>query len=148
LVLKWSIRTNYTATSGSVVTTELDVCINSNAYTPSNTYLYGNGSSAGSARQTSSQASALVSWTSTNQAQNTSNTFSNGEMYIPNYASSNSKVASSFSATEDNSTGGAVISATAALEATSTAITSLLIFAGYGSFVAGSSFYLYGIKNS
>lgn len=80
----------------------------------------------------------------------TSNTFSNGEIYIPNYTSSNYKSMSSDSVTENNSStnGAAYTMLIAALWSNTSAITSLTITPTPNSFVQYSTAYLYGIKNS
>lgn len=79
---------------------------------------------------------------------NTVNTFANDELYIANYRVSQNKVASGFIAHEDNST-TAYLRASAFLWSDTTAISSLVLKLGSGqNFAVGSSFYLYGIKNS
>jgi hypothetical protein len=79
----------------------------------------------------------------------TANTFSNGELYIPNYASSNYKSISSDAVPENNGTTyqSQII---ATLWSSTAAITSLTLVteSGTDNFVSGSTFYLYGIKNS
>lgn len=77
----------------------------------------------------------------------TANTFGNGEAYIPNFSSSNYKSVSADSVTENNGT-TAYIMLTAGLWSSTAAITSIQLSAGSGNIVSGSSFYLYGIKNS
>jgi hypothetical protein len=77
----------------------------------------------------------------------TSSTFSNSEIYIPNYASSNNKSASHNSVTESNST-LALATLTASLWSNSAAITSITFTAETGNFVQYSTATLYGIKNS
>ena len=76
----------------------------------------------------------------------TSNTFSNGEIYIPNYTGSTYKSASAEIVSENNAT-GAAMGLTANLWSNTAAITSIT-FTGDGSFVAGSSFSLYGVANA
>lgn len=100
--------------------------------------LYGNGSSATSATDTTYLGSVANSgWTA--------NTFGNGSLYIANYTSN---VAKSFSADivdENNGTTG-IQWLTAGLFNSSSAITSLELFnAGGGNFVQYSSASLYGI---
>jgi hypothetical protein len=78
----------------------------------------------------------------------TASTFGNNEIYIPNYAGSTNKVLSSANVAENNST-DAGIASIAGLWRSTAAITSITLFPGGGSnFEIGSSFYLYGIKNS
>ena len=80
---------------------------------------------------------------------NAANTFSSGEIYIPNYGVVMKKPISSFSVQEDNSASTAVnIGATAGLYQGTTAITSLTLTSSNTNFVATSSFYLYGISNA
>jgi hypothetical protein len=77
------------------------------------------------------------------------NTFASFEIYLPNYAGSTAKPISSTSASEDNSTSNTYIQATASLLNSTTAISSItLLLNNSDSFVSGSRFDLYGIKNS
>jgi hypothetical protein len=76
------------------------------------------------------------------------NYFNNGEIYIPNYASSNYKsmsydaVISSQSSTLDE------VSMIAGLWSSTAAITSLLFYSGGSSLATNSSIYLYGISKT
>jgi len=109
--------------------------------------LYGSGTAAFSYAQTS--ASSLIH-TYINPSSSTSNTFANGEIYIPNYLSATSKPLSSFSVTETNAT-ATTMAATAGLFSNSSAITSITLATYSGGavhFTSGSSFYLYGISNA
>ena len=85
-----------------------------------------------------------------NGSASTSNTFSNGELYIPNYSSTTlGKTWSTTAVAENNATAGG--SWMVAGNNTSTAAISSLTFYAWQSFinfVPGSTFYLYGIKNS
>jgi len=105
--------------------------------------LYGTGSAAGSGDTGSGSSLIEMGYIST-----ATSTFGSGEIYIPNYTTSASKPISGFIAQEANST-SARISAIAALWSNSAAITTIEFGTLGGSgFNAGSSFYLYGIKNS
>lgn len=137
IVLKISARTDNAGTDF------IQLTINSQTGTYSNTLLLGNGSTASSTRNTG-QSYLRAGYV--NNANDTSNTFSYGEIYIPNYASTNDKPLSSIGYTENNAT-TAYISNYANLFQYSSAITSLTMVAN-GNFVSGSSFWLYGIKNS
>ena len=82
-------------------------------------------------------------------ANNTASTFASVEIYIPNYAGSTIKPISSTSVSEDNSAAGnAFVQTTASLFNDTTAISSITLLNLFGSFVSGSRFDLYGIKNS
>lgn len=77
----------------------------------------------------------------------TSNTFSNNEMYIPNYASTNFKQIIIDSVTENNATASQQ-SLHANLYRISAPINRISFDTSNGAFVAGSTFTLYGIKPS
>jgi hypothetical protein len=123
---------------------EINLLINgSTSSIYSNTNLFGDGGSAGSNRETNSARMQLFVM-SGNTA--TANTFSSHEVYLPNYLASTNKPLSSFNAQENNLS-TAYIDATASLFRDTAAITSLTVTA-QANFVTGSSFFLYGIKNS
>jgi hypothetical protein len=77
----------------------------------------------------------------------TSNTFSNSEIYIPNYTSSTGKPALTDSLTENNGT-PVFTNLVAHLSTNTAAVTSITLYAwqSFINFVSGSTFYLYGIK--
>jgi hypothetical protein len=81
-----------------------------------------------------------------NSSFNTANGFSNSEFYIQNYTSSNHKLVSSNSTTENNAA-STLVALTTSLWANTSAVTSMTLpaLATDGSFVAGSTFSLYGI---
>lgn len=85
-----------------------------------------------------------------NTAGSTSNTFSSAQIYFPNYAGSNNKSFSVDWATEANAGSGfsATLGFVAGLWSNTAAITSIGIAFDADSIASGSSFYLYGIKNS
>ena len=79
---------------------------------------------------------------------NTANTFSNQEIYIPNYSGSTNKSFSSQSNVENNGT-DARVEMMATLWADTSAVTSITIDVYTGStLLQYSTFYLYGIKKS
>lgn len=81
----------------------------------------------------------------------TANTFSLGKVYIPNYTVAQSKAIYTNVVAENNSATANVIAANAQLWQNTSAITSLeftYTFNASSKFVSGSSFYLYGIKNT
>ena len=82
-----------------------------------------------------------------NASLSTSNTFSNCEIYIPNYAGSNNKSFSGDLVNEQNAT-KAFTMLVAGLWANTSAITSIKLTPQSGSLVQYSTATLYGIKNS
>jgi hypothetical protein len=134
LVLRISARSN-----SSSLTDRLNIYVNGN---PSSfTTVQGNGSAASSNRASGEISDTIDAGTAT------SNTFSSSEIYIPSYAGSSNKPFSSIHAMETNGA-TAYITAVAHLRSSTAAITSIDLYTYLGSFIAGSSFYLYGIKNS
>jgi len=103
--------------------------------------LTGNGASATSNSATTT--SMRIGFTSTNGC--AVNTFGNGEFYIPNYTGSTQKSVSSDAVAEDNATTPIFSSLMAGLWTGTTAITSITIITPSYSFLAGSTFSLYGI---
>jgi hypothetical protein len=81
----------------------------------------------------------------------TASTFASGELYFPNYAGGTKKTLGIFSAAENNASSGAgsYMGLLAYIIDTASAISSIQIVPLTGpNFLANSSFYLYGIKNS
>jgi hypothetical protein len=74
----------------------------------------------------------------------TSNTFSNGQIYMPNYTGSTAKSFSSDGVIENNAT-ASLLNITAGLNTTTSPITSIYMYPQSGNLVAGSTFSLYGI---
>jgi hypothetical protein len=79
----------------------------------------------------------------------TSNTFSSTEVYIPSYAVAQNKPMSAISVVENNSASANQIVADAILWRNTATVSSVSFAPSAGTnFLTGSSFYLYGIKNS
>jgi hypothetical protein len=144
LVLKYSSRhDNAFSISQSAITFN-----GSSAANYSETVVYGNSVSAASGRQSGSSQIDFM-YDDANSA--TSNTFSNTELYIPNYRVSANKPMSWFGVTENNAstTNSAMVVANASLWRDNSAITSITLLAlSSRNFMIGSSFYLYGISNA
>jgi hypothetical protein len=139
LVLKYSAR----GTSGGWNYINLTVNGNTSSIY-SRTDLMGSGSSASSSRSSSQTSTQLD--TNTIPSQDT-NIFNNAEYYIPNYLSATAKPLSAY-AVGDRNTTEAYITVTAGLANTTSAISSIKLENLTSNFVTGSTFYLYGIKNS
>jgi len=116
-----------------------DVTFNGTSANRSGRYLEGTGSAANSGTFTLYGVS--------DASDQTASTFSNGELYIPNYASANYKSASFDSVQENNATASRAIFS-AGLWSDVAAITSVTFTPAGGSFVQYSTAYLYGISNS
>ena len=139
LILVYSARTNDAAR-----TDEARITFNNNTSNYSWKMLYGSGSSGNSAASASDSS---IPGMQIPGGGATANTFSSGQVYIPNYTSSNNKSISSEAIQEDNQT-LAYMKIVAGLWSNSAAITSVKLSGATGSFVQYSSAYLYGIKNS
>jgi hypothetical protein len=137
LKLVFSIRTNR---AGATVDA-LGLKINNVATNQSMRILYADGSSAGSATDTTIN-TAVVGATAT------SNIFGSGEFYIPNYAGSTNKSVSAESVNENNATLNYMY-VVAGLWSQTTAINQLTLYSiNSATILEFSSASLYGIKNS
>lgn len=139
LVLRASTRDTLNQTAPSV-----NIRINSDSSALySETNLQGDGSTASSDRTSNS----TITYPGFHPgAASTANTFSNFEIYFPNYTvSQNKSFGISFVGENDNIT--AYIHTKAELYRSTAAISTLTLTCG-SQFATGSSFYLYGIKNS
>jgi hypothetical protein len=105
------------------------------------TYLQGTGSATFSGRNSSTSSIRLYNAISSLE-------WNNAEIYIPSYLASQNKPVSAFTVTEQNLATDCYIVADAGLWRSTNAITSIKISSAGANFVSGSSFYLYGIKNS
>lgn len=77
----------------------------------------------------------------------TGNTFSNVEIYIPNYTSSNNK-SWSVDGVQENNSSSSDMSITAGMTSITVPVTSITLAATASNLAQYSSAYLYGIKNS
>jgi hypothetical protein len=138
LVVKASAR----STSSGV--DNLQVQFNGNATGYVTRALQGDGSAAGSLvhGQTNIIIAGYVNGTAS-----TASTFTNTEFYISNYTSANFK-SISIDATQENNATTAYSFLNAGLWSNTAAITSINIGSPSNAWVANSTFYLYGIKNS
>lgn len=132
LVVKVSNRVG----SGSVAHTDY---ISFNGLTTNFTSRFIEGSGSAVSSQTATQSATL-----NNGPTSTANTFSNGEIYITNYTSSNFKSYSIDSVTENNAT-AAYSHLKAGLWSNTAAITSISLRSDTGNYVQHSTFSLYGV---
>jgi hypothetical protein len=142
LVIKLSGRTNRTGD------TNADIGITFNGNTSSYTLrdLYGTGTASGS--RTNPIGTANLGDIFATAANSTSSTFSNFEMYIPNYTSATNKSVSIDTTNETNATGNWSL-LVAGLWSNTTAITQVSIIPSSGAnIVQYSTAYLYGVKNA
>ena len=144
LVLRISARTN----ASGAVNDSIEITFNSDTSTNySTTVLIGNGSAVSSDKYSNNVPGRA--WYSATGNSATASTFSNAEIYIPNYLASQNKPYSAFSVNETNAT-AVLMGATAGLWRNTSAITSITLdpLDGAATFQIGSSFYLYGISNA
>ena len=114
----------------------------------SNITVIGNGVTASSTRVNSQ---VYVRAYGANESTFTANSFGSSDVYIPSYLVSQNKPIANFGVTENNSAAAdaSFVNASAGLWRNTAAITSIVITdPGASTFAIGSSFYLYGIKNS
>jgi hypothetical protein len=135
----------------SIRTTEVEVnnwgklTFNNIAGTSNNVlFLRGNGTNVATSTGLSSD---FMRGIIANGTLSTGSTFGSNSVYIPNYTSSNQKVAAASGAMENNASDHYRVTSTSRLTNTS-AITSIELTAYAGNFVQYTTAYLYGIKNS
>jgi len=142
LIVKLSLRG-----SSAFATQQLYMTFNGNTTNYSGRQVYGDGASVASA--TLSNSGAAISIVNTNTDQSTASTFSNTDIYIPNYAGNSNKSTNADSVTENNATGGALAGLNAGLWSNTSAITSITFAAqSGGNFLQYSTASLYGISKS
>jgi hypothetical protein len=142
LVVRMSVRGNdSTPSDWALVRFNSDTATNYSV-----TRVFGDGVTANSGRNSSATSTRIFG--AATAAGATANTFSNLEIYIPSYTASQNKPFSAFGASENNAT-TAEIAANAGLWRNTATISSMAI-TPFGStlWLSGSTFYLYGIKNS
>jgi hypothetical protein len=142
LVLRMSLR----GSNGGQIYDDIEYRFNSTNNNYSGTRLTGDGAAAASSR-TSNATNLRIPYFGAGSTSTTS-TFSSAELYIPNYNSADKKPFGGFGAGENNNA-TAYMNGIAALWGNTAAINEIQIFTyTSANFVSGSSFYLYGIKNS
>ena len=142
LVVKLSGRsTDTTANDGSELRLQFNADTGSNY---SRRMLYGDGGAVGSSSATTT--GMRVGFVDTNG--NTSSTFSNTEIYIPNYAGSSQKSVSADSVVEGNVAQYMYATLIAGLWTGTSAITSIKLYIPSFNFVQYSTAYLYGVSNA
>ena len=135
LILKTSLRT--TTADASLPQKFTTVSFNGSTANQTQKTLYAQG-----ATVASNSSTAINLWACSNLT--TANSFSNGEMYIPNYTSSSFKTMQADIVIENNAT-NALITPTLALWSNTSAITSITLGLDTGLFVQYSTATLYGI---
>ena len=140
LIVKLSCR----STAGGTGANDGHLTFNGSSSGYSSKLLYGTGSTVGSASNSGTYMYWVGGAVSTGL---TSNTFSNSEIYIPNYAGSNNKSVS-FDGTNENNGGYGTQLLTAGLWSNTAAITSIKLELDYPNFAQYSTAYLYGVKNA
>jgi hypothetical protein len=145
LKIVWSLRSN--STSGN-----FEYCLfqfnGDTAANYSSRAVGGNGSVAYSGTRISENyIYAGTSSSGANDANDTANTFSNGDIYIPNYRSSNQKSTSVDTVVENNTT-AANMALSAGIWTGTAAITSIKMIPNGSNWVQYSTAYLYGISKS
>jgi len=78
----------------------------------------------------------------------TANTFTSGDLYIPNYAGATNKSMSGITVSENNNASSGKTWAISGLWNDTSAITSFTFVSSVNSFLTGSSFYRYGITKA
>jgi hypothetical protein len=146
LVLRSSARSNYASAPSDVAKINMNSDTTIGNY--SATYLQASYTTSSSGRGGSGQSydPTMLS----EGGNNTANVFGSVEWYIPNYTSTGAKQSIDFDVVESaiGAAGTNFIKLNAHYYLGTSAITAITLTGGSGTFTAGSSFYLYGIKNA
>ncbi len=118
---------------------DTDVAFNGSTASMTRRFLYGDGSTVAS----SSASNSRFTWSSSPSA--TANTFSNAEIYIPNYSGSTNKSVSSDTVVETNATTGNLLAFVAGLWSNTAAINQVTLTPTSGTFIQYTTATLYGI---
>lgn len=143
LVLRYSYRDNNNGVVQAFATINFNG--SSSAVYSSTNLRNNNGNTVTSIRQTNS--TYIEQYPAGSGSSATANTFGSAELYIPNYGSTSNIPFSSIGFAETNNTTIEAEGIVAGLWRGSAAITSITLTAETN-FVSGSSFFLYGLKNS
>jgi hypothetical protein len=143
LVVRYSARSTDTGSGGQSMVFQLN---GSSTSDYSMTLLRATASTASSVRYSAD--TRFYSYVTINADGTTANTFSSGELYVPNYAGSANKAASHYGVMENNNSTTWYMDASAFLRSNTAAITQITLSVSGYNFKSGSSFFLYGIKNS
>ena len=138
-----------TSTRNSTTSSNVNINFNNDSGTTRWSILYLRGSSTTlvSTRSFGSNDAYIIN--ATTSSGNYTSTFSNDEIYIPNYSTSSVKQISTLSTRLGSATATGLNTNTAGYYNTASVISTInLLPSGGVNFQTGSSFYLYGIKNS
>jgi hypothetical protein len=137
-----SLRTNRTGANID------EALMTFNGATTNFSYRYAWGFGTGTPQSGGASSQPAIYGISTSDNQNTSNTFGNLEIYVPNYAGSTNKSVSADAVTENNNT-DANVALVAGLWSSIAAITSIKFTPRIGTiFTEFSTAYLYGVSNA
>lgn len=142
LLVKWSLRSTTNAYRMNI-----NVTYNSISSGYSSRYLSGQGAGSGASANNATGTNQIYSGEIPG-ATGTTNTFSNGEIYIPNYTSSSYKNASIDNVQESTSTSNVFASLITGLVSNTAAINAITLTPGADNFAQYSTAYLYGISNA
>ena len=143
LYFQLSIRgSNTSYNSGQTVDVELRP--NGSTSNRSSRVLYAGGTTVGSL----TYAAGIYPQMAPNSSSWTANTFTSGDLYIPNYSAATNKSMSGITVSENNNASSGKIWAISGLWNDTSAITSFTFVSLVNSFLTGSSFYLYGIAKA